>query len=180
MESRLARQRHGRWTSPDFSEAFANSELVFRPRGRTGPLRIHRHLGANLRDDSLRQNSPILRYLDRLGRVSAMTKAASYCLWNPMFSRIRDYLLQNMDFMISDDTGIPPEYASKAGFVQETYGSFHRAMCFDDCPSDELNDEFRELWASQPHRKLDFRYGYVDADSNYNLVVTRRAAHAMR
>jgi hypothetical protein len=180
LESRLARQRHGEWTSPDFSEAFANSELVFRPLGSNGPLRIHRHLGANLRDDSLRKNSPVLRFLERQGRVAAMTKAASYCLWNPMFSRIRNYLLQNMDFMISDDTGIPPEYASKAGFIQETYGSFHRAMCFDDCPDDDLNDEFRELWASQPHRKLDFRYGYVDAESSYNLLVTRRAPHAMR
>ena len=29
-------------------------------------------------------------YLEQQGRVSAMTKAASYCLWNPMFSRIRN------------------------------------------------------------------------------------------
>jgi hypothetical protein len=175
MEKRLARQRNGQWTSPDFSEAFANSELVFRPIGRTGPLRIHRHLGANLRDDSLRKSSPTLHYLERQGRVAAMTKAASYCLWNPLFSRIRNYLLQNMDFMISDATGIPPEIAHQAGFLEETYGSFHRAMCFDDCPSDEYSDQFRDLWASQPHRKLDFRYGYVDADSSNHLLVTRRA-----
>jgi hypothetical protein len=173
LETRLARQRHGEWTSPDFSEAFANSELVFRPVG-GGPQRIHRHFGANLRNDSLRKDSPILRYLERQGRVAAMTKAASYCLWNPMFSRIRTYLLQNMDFMISDATGIPPEFASSAGFQQKTYGSFHRAMCFDDCPSDEYNDEFKDLWAKQPHRKLDFRYGYVDADSSYHLLVTFR------
>ena len=178
MESRLARQRHGEWTSPDFSEAFAHSELTFRPVGGKGPLRIHRHLGANLRNDSLRKNSPILHYLEQQGRVAAMTKAASYCLWNPLFSRIRDYLLQNMDFMISDASGIPPEFAQKAGFTQETYGTFHRAMCFDDCPSDEFGDEFKELWTTQPHRKLDFRYGYVDAESNYNLLVTRRAPRA--
>lgn len=176
MEKRLARQRNGQWTSPDFSEAFANSELVFRPIGRTGPLRIHRHLGANLRDDSMRKSSPTLHFLEQQGRVAAMTKAASYCLWNPLFSRVRNYLLQNMDFMISDATGIPPEIARQAGFLQETYGNFHRAMCFDDCPSDEYSDQFRDLWASQPHRKLDFRYGYVDADSCKHLLVTRRAA----
>ena len=65
--------------------------------------------------------------------------------------------------MISDGTGIPPEFARQAGFVQETYGSFQGAMCFDDCPSDEYNDQFRDLWASQPQRKLGFRYGYVDS-----------------
>ncbi len=178
METRVAHARHGEWTSPDFSEAFANSELVFRPIGADGPLRIHRHIGANLRDDSLRQDGPILTYLRSQGRVAAMTKAASYCLWSPRFSRIRNYLLSNMVFMISDGTGIPPEIARQAGFVQETYGSFKGAMCFDDCPSTEYNDQFRELWASQPARKLGFRYGYVDSKSSYHLLVTRRAPPA--
>jgi hypothetical protein len=178
MEPRLASARHGKWTSPDFSEVFANSELVFRPVGAAGPLRIHRHIGANLRDDSLRKDGPILRYLQSQGQVAAMTKAASYCLWNPLFSRIRDYLLANMVFMISDGTGIPPEFARQAGFVQTTYGSFTKAMCFDDCPDDAMNDQFRELWASQPQRKMDFRYGYVDAKGSNHLLVTRRASLA--
>jgi hypothetical protein len=177
-ESRVAHARHGHWTSPDFSEAFANSELVFRPVGADGPLRIHRHIGANLRDDSLRQDGPILTYLRSQGKIAAMTKAASYCLWSPKFSRIRDYLLANMVFMISDGTGIPPEIAQKAGFVQETYGSFKGAMCFDDCPSTEYNDQFKDLWASQPQRKLGFRYGYVDSKSSYHLLITRRPGPA--
>jgi len=174
MENRLAAARHGKWTSPDFSEAFANSELVFRSLDGRGPLRIHRHIGANLRDDSLRPDGPILSYLRSQGRVVAMTKAASYCLWSPAFSRIRNYLLANMVFMISDATGIPPEIAHRAGFVQITYGKFQGAMCFDDCPSPEYSKQFQALWASEPQRKLDFRYGYVDAKSSDHLLVTRR------
>ncbi|MGA2985677.1 MAG: hypothetical protein ABSG32_17845 [Terriglobia bacterium] len=178
METRRARARHGEWTSPDFSEAFANSELVFRPVNARGPLRIHRHIGANLRDSSLKKNVGILRYLESLGRMVAMTKAASYCLWNAGFSRIRNYLLANMVFMISDGTGIPPELARRAGFVQETYGRFQGAMCFDGCPSSEYDEQFRDLWASQPQRKLGFRYGYVDAKGSNHLLVTRRASLA--
>jgi hypothetical protein len=176
METRRARARHGQWTSPDFSEAFANSELVFRPVNGQGPLRIHRHIGANLSDGSLKKNAGVLRYLESLGRVSAMTKAASYCLWNPRFSLIRNYLLANMVFMISDGTGIPPEFARRAGFVQETYGNFQGAMCFDDCPSDEYSGQFRDLWADQPQRKMNFRYGYVDSKRSNHLLVTRRAS----
>ncbi len=178
METRMARARHGEWTSPDFSEAFANSELVFRSLDGQGPLRIHRHIGVNLANGSLKRNMGILRYLESQGRVAAMTKAASYCLWNPHFSRIRNYLLANMVFMISDCSGIPPEFALPAGFVQETYGNFQGAMCFDDCPSDTYSDQFKDLWASQPQRKLTFRYGYVDAKSSYHLLVTRRAPPA--
>jgi hypothetical protein len=178
LETRIAHARHGEWTSPDFSEAFANSELVFRPANGPGPLRIHRHIGANLRDRSLKKNVGILRYLESQGRISAMTKAASYCLWNPRFSLIRNYLLANMVFMISDGTGIPPEFARQAGFIQETYGSFQGAMCFDDCPSTTYNDQFQDLWASQPRRNLNFRYGYVDSKSSNHLLVTRRASAA--
>jgi hypothetical protein len=177
-KTRIAHARQVKWTSPDFSEVFSNSELIFRPIGASGPPRVHRHIGASLRDDSLRQNGPILTYLRSQGRVVAMTKAASYCLWNPRFSRIRDYLLSNMVFMISDGTGIPPEFATRAGFVQETYGSFEGAMCFDDCPNPKYSAEFRDLWTSQPQRKLGFRYGYVDSKSSDHLLITRRPSPA--
>lgn len=174
MEKKLAQARHGQWTPPDFSEAFANSELTFRKLGAgpNAPLRVHRHIAANLRDDYLRRNSPVLIYLEHQGRVAAMTKAASYCLWNPMFSRMRKYLLANMDFMISDSTGIPFEWADKAGFTQVTYGSFQGS--FLDA-SEDYNDQFRALWMAQPHRRLPFRYGYVDSAKSVHLLVTQRA-----
>jgi hypothetical protein len=173
LEKRLARARHGEWTSPDFSEAFANSELAFRPLHGDGPVRIHRHIGADLGDGSLKTDGPLLRYLQCQGRVAVMTKAASYCLWNGRFSHIRDYLLANMVFMISDCTGIPPEFASSAGFIQRTYGSFEGAMCFDDCPSSIYDEEFQDLWAGQPRRKFGFRYGYVDVRRSFHLLVTQ-------
>jgi len=171
MEKKLARRRHGQWTPPDFSEAFANSELTYRVRG-SDQVRIHRHIAANLRDDYLRRNPAVLKYLERQGRVIAMTKAGSYCLWNPAFSRLRKYLLANMEFMVSDSTGIPPKWANRAGFVQETYGSFHGSYLD---ASEDYNDQFRELWAKQPHRRLAFRYGYVDSEKACHLLLTRRA-----
>ena len=42
----------------------------------------------------------------RMGEVAAITKAASYLLWRGDFSRIRDYLLDNMVWMVSDSSGI--------------------------------------------------------------------------
>jgi hypothetical protein len=178
METRVAHARHGKWTSPDFSEAFANSELTYRAVDGTGPTRVHRHIGANLRNPSLKKNPGLLRYLESFGKVAAMTKAASYCLWNPSFSQIRRYLLTHMVFMISDCSGIPPAIAQKAGFVEETYGSFHKAMCFDECPNSEVSGQFKDLWDAQPHRSLNFRYGYLDGKHANNLLVTRPAPAA--
>ncbi|MCK6549323.1 hypothetical protein L6R52_26000 [Myxococcota bacterium] len=171
FEPKKAGKLNAAWTPPDFSEAFSNLELGFRAKGSTGPVRYHRHVAANLADDHLEPGKGLLAHLAAKGRVVAMTKAASYLLWRNDFSEVRDYLLANMDFMISDSTGIPPKWVKPAGFVQETYGTFVKSFL----PSKgEHNRDFLALWSSQPKRPLPFRYGYIDGEKNYHLVVTKR------
>ncbi|HVY49670.1 MAG TPA: hypothetical protein VHB21_27440, partial [Minicystis sp.] len=174
VEHRLAEHKKGTWWPPDFSEAFANAEITFRPRGDRGaPLRVHRHIAANLADDHLRATPGVLAHLEAKGDVLAMTKAASYLLWNDGFSMIRGYLLGHMVFMISDSTGIPPAFAERAGFVQETYGAFRSSLLHAPF---KHNTAFKKLWDSQPRRKLPFRFGYRDAAGQNHLLVTRRPA----
>lgn len=173
LEGETARQLNTVWRSPDFSIAFSNSELLFRPRSKPGAPRVHRHIAANLMDGPLAKDPRVLKHLERKGPVSAMTKAASYTLWNKRFSRIRRYLLAHMEFMISDSTGIPPQYAAPAGFVQDSYGSFEGPFLESNAKDSE---DFCALWASQPKRELKFRYGYVDVRLQNHLLVTRRAA----
>jgi hypothetical protein len=169
------------WTPPDFSPAFADMELRFRRRGAPAdaPVRIHRHIGANLADSSLRKEAGLLRYLESRGRIAAMTKAASYLLWRDDFKLMRGYLLDHMEFMVSDSTGIPPGIAVPAGFVLESYGRFSGSFLG---ANSAYNDQFRRLYQSQPFRPLPFRYGYLDAGKRYHMVVARKAearsAHA--
>jgi len=158
------------WVSPEFSVSFSNSELVFKPLGKEGPLHVHRHLAANLSDDNLRKDRTILKHLEAKGTVSAMTKAASYLLWADGFTKIRDYLLGHMAFMFSDSTGIPPRFAARAGFEMETYGKFSGPYL---AAKASVADEFKKLWASQPYRGLNFRYGYPDASGQHHLLITR-------
>jgi hypothetical protein len=158
------------WVSPEFSVSFSNSELVFRPRGKDGPLRVHRHIAVNLSDDHLKADSEVLKHLEAKGEVAAMTKAASYLLWAKGFTRIRDYLLGHMAFMVSDSTGIAPGDAARAGFEMETWGRFSGPFL----PARKsVADEYRKLWAEQPSRDLPFRYGYPDASGQNHMVITR-------
>ncbi|MEO7332164.1 MAG: hypothetical protein ABI193_26545, partial [Minicystis sp.] len=133
-ESTIATHKKDSWTPPDFSEAFANVEITFRPRGAPAgePLRVHRHIAENLGNGRLGKDPSLLRHLENKGRVTAMTKAASYLLWKDAFSQIRDYLLGHMEFMISDSTGIPPALSEKAGFVVDTYGTFKGSFVLAD------------------------------------------------
>jgi hypothetical protein len=162
------------WNAPDFSEAFSNLELTFRPAGNAAaPLRVHRHIAANLADGPLAQDPAVLRHLEGKGTVSALIKASSYLLWTDDFRSVSDYLLGHASFMLSDSSGIPPWEAAKAGFVQETYGDFGGAFI----PAGKKGTEaFRTLWKTQPHRPLAFRFGYSDVNKKPGLLVTRRAS----
>lgn len=173
MEQGQARQLKHDWQKPNFSAAFSNVELQFRERGvADAPVRVHRHIAANLADRHLTKDGPLLTHLAAKGRISAMTKAASYLLWRNDFSNIRDYLLAHMDFMISDSTGIPPMFARKAGMEQIPLGRFEQS--FLNAP-EQHNLDFQALWAKKPFRRLPFRFGYVDAARQAHLLITRPA-----
>lgn len=153
------------------TKLFANVEVQFRPVGGQGPVRTYRHISANLDDSHLRQDPGPVKHLEAKGRVAAMTKAASYLLWWGQFSTIRDYLLTHVEWMVSDSTGIPPEFGVPAGFEYETWGRF--AGPFLPAGTRAVRD-FRSLWRDQPRRELPFRYGYPDSQGSHHLLVTRR------
>jgi hypothetical protein len=173
LAPRKAKKVKGGWVDTDFSEAFNHMELTFRKAGEPrAPLIVHRHFAANLANKAFK-DSPLYKHLITKGKFSAMTKAASYLMWLDGFSEIRDLLLGNMAWMASDSTGVPPRFAKKAGFVQVTYGTF--TAPFLEEADKTTGEAMAKLWASQPHRKLPFRYGYPDANQNLHLMITQPA-----
>ena len=170
LAKKIAKKVKGGWVDTDFSEAFSNMELTFRKAGdSSAPLVVHRHIAANLANKAFK-GSGLQKYLEAKGKVAAMTKAASYLIWDDGFTDIRDYLLANMVWMASDSTGIAPYAAKKAGFTQTTYGSF--AGAFLPEANKDVSAQMVKLWANQTHRKLAFRYGYPDSDKAVHLMIT--------
>jgi hypothetical protein len=158
--------------------AFTNVELRFRKRGVPGaPVKVFRHIAADLSDGVLKRSPGPLRFLAALaaaapgGEISAMTKAASYLLWMTGFSQIRDFLLGHMRQMVSDDTGIPPRFAQPA-FKQETYGTFAGAH-FPFAPK-AVAAEMVRLWKNSPKRPLPMRFGYPDDQGHPHLLFTHK------
>lgn len=150
---------------------FGNVELTFRKADDpAAPVQVWRHIRANLHDDHL-PGSPTMAYLEGLGPITGMTKAASYLIWRDDFSAIRNYLLDNMSWMISDTTGITPYHAGEKGFVQDTWGTFQGNM-FAGAKKGE--QAMIELWRENPNRKVPFQYGYPDKNEHDHLLVTRK------
>jgi hypothetical protein len=150
---------------------FHNVEIRFSKNG--GPTRIARHFSANLDDDHLRNKPGLVAHLKSKGQFAAMTKAASHLLWSNSFSTIRDLLHAQMVWMISDTTCAPPRLASKAGFVQDTYGIYLGAEPFGLVNPPDIA-AFIKLFKENPQRELPFRYGYPDNQSHGHMVITRK------
>ncbi len=153
---------------------FDHMELAFRKAD--GPVRVHRHLRADLGDKKLSKDSRVIKHLATKGTVLGMTKAASYLLWNDGFSIIRNYLLKHVSWMVSDATGVPPRYGKKAGFEYTTYGRFVSHIRHMSNPGPSTITELQRLWASQKRRRIPFRFGYSGGFDYklWHLMIMRR------
>jgi hypothetical protein len=149
----------------------ANVEIHFHRIG-GGKDQVYRHIMANLDDKHVKSSPGVLKYLESKGHVSAMTKAASYLLSFAEFSAMRQYLIDHVDWMVSDSTGLAPEYGKPAGFEYETWGTFDKSNMQ---AGREISRSWKAEYAAQPARDLPFRFGYPDAASHNHMIVMRRA-----
>ena len=164
------------WVKDGGPNPFANVEITFRARqaikdGSTAPLRVYRHVAANLDDEHFVANRPLPLHLASKGQVAVLIKAASYLLWFDTFSHIRSYLLDHAAWMLSDSTGVQPSLARAAGFEQDCYGLFHGPFL---AKNSHVQNEFLTLWQASPKRMLPFYFGYPDNDGHGHMMVTRR------
>jgi hypothetical protein len=149
--------------------ALTNIEIWFRTKGDPkSPVKVFRHIAADLSDDALARDGSALAYLETKHDIAAMTKAASYLLWKPSFGKIRSFLLQHMVLMVSDDTGIPPRYAHQTGFTEEVFGSYQGAHF--DFANRDVAKEMVKLWSDGKPRPLPFRFGYYDNRGHPHLL----------
>ncbi|PIE17121.1 MAG: hypothetical protein CSA66_06715 [Proteobacteria bacterium] len=165
--ARLAGSKRNR----KLAELFGSFELTFRRKGAAAaPIQTYRHISANLDDAHIAADPRVLKHLQAKGKIAAMTKAASYLLWWRNFETVRRFLLDNVQWMVSDSTGIPPNYLDDSWEIV-TYGRF-RATAIRG--SKEGEAAYREAWSTQPRRELPFMFGYPSKAQHPHLVVTRR------
>jgi len=151
---------------------FANVEVQFHKQG-SKHEQVYRHILANLDDAHLKKDPSALTYLEKQGHVAGMTKAASYLLTFDDFSKMRQYVIDHVDWMVSDSTGLPPKYGEPAGFTYETHGAF---LTSNMAAGSSVAPVYKKMFAEQPKRPLDFRFGYPDGTHHSgHLIVMNKA-----
>jgi hypothetical protein len=156
------------------NRAFGNVEIKFKKPGGKKE-QIYRHIAANLDNEHLKQLAAPLKHLQKKGKVAAMTKAASYLLSYGDFSTFRDYLIANVEWMVSDTTGIPPSYGMPAGFEYETYGDWKSSNMA--AGNGAVRSTWQALYQQKPGKPLSFKFGYPNGAGEGHLIVTKRTGN---
>ncbi|MCW5807406.1 MAG: hypothetical protein KIT31_33930 [Deltaproteobacteria bacterium] len=162
------------WKAPAFAQSFYNVEVEYRaPNDPT--IRTFRHVGWNLGDDYLKKHGQLLAHLDAKGKISICVKGASYLLWTDSFAMFRQYLIDHTAWMVTDSTGLAPNFVDPTKLEQVAYGRFDgppTGYGFEPLNGSKADVAMRKMWAATPH-KLPFRFGYLDRKGQSHIVITR-------
>jgi hypothetical protein len=154
---------------------FGNVEIRFRKVG-SKREQIYRHIMANLDNKHLTAAPGPIKHLAKKGKVTAMTKAASYLLSYGDFSMMRNYILDHVEWMVSDTTGVPPPYGEPLGFEYETWGDWKGANF--PAGNGAVRIPWKKLYETHPHKPLSFRFGYPNNVGEGHLVFMKRGPKA--
>jgi hypothetical protein len=171
-DTKAASQLRVTWNKPTFSESFRHVEIQYKKLGES-QVRTHRHIAWNVEDKYLADHGEVLKHLEAKGKVTMMVKGGSYLLWFSSFKTIRNYILGNLKWMLSDSTGPAPTHAKPAGMVQEAYGKYTGPV--DEISVVEGTREDLDMKAlfAKPAGPMPFRFGYLDKLNNKHVVITR-------
>ncbi len=118
------------------------------------------------------EKSGLLAFCKRLGRGSSLLKSASYLPHGGDFSAIRNFLLDQSDLIVEDDSGIPYRDLDPAQWQVRFYGRYQPPIdCFKQFNQPDLADAF----ARSSPQDLPFGIGYRGWDpAKSALIVARR------
>jgi hypothetical protein len=154
------------------NRGFGNVEIRFRKIGGKKE-QIYRHIMANIDNNHLGKFDAPLKHLQKKGKVAAMTKAASYLISYGDFSKIRTYLIDHAEWMISDSTGVPPSFGIPAGFEYETWGQWRSSFMLAGPGGPAAKKSWVDAFAKDK-RPLAFRFGYPSGGGHNHMAAMKR------
>jgi hypothetical protein len=114
------------------------------------------------------------RFLTRLGRPDTLIKSASFLLHWAEFAAIREYILENSNLILQDDTGVPYRMLKPKEWQVQLYGEYsHPDKPFTAEWQTDLADAFKE-----PGRvkELGFVLGYGSSRRPSSMMLATRIA----
>ncbi len=88
------------------------------------------------------RNQHFVSFLKSFGPVTTFAKAASYLMYKPHFSAIRQFILDQSLYVLQGDSGIPLRYFDPAVWNLRFYGTYAGPIpLFRNCYQADMADD---------------------------------------
>ena len=113
----------------------------------------------NLANDSLDRNQQFVSFLKSFGPMTSFTKAASYLMYKPHFSAIRQFILDQSLYVLQGDSGIPLRYFDPAVWNLRFYGTYTCPIAlFSNCYQADMADIYKREDIQPLPFGIDYRH----------------------
>jgi hypothetical protein len=141
--------------------------IVFASPGATENQTLY-YFQFNLANDSFGRNQHFISFLKGFGPMTSFTKAASYLMYKPYFSAVRQFILDQSLYVLQGDSGIPLKYFDPAGWDLRFYGTYAGPIAlFSNCYQADMATRYRKGQDIQP---LPFGIDYRHRARTSNLM----------
>ncbi|RMF52681.1 MAG: hypothetical protein D6750_01990 [Bacteroidetes bacterium] len=132
-----------------------------------GPVQEVLYLSLNAANSGLEKQQGSRAFLSRLRPCVTLIKSASYLLFGPDFSEMRQLILTQSVAILEEDSGIPYRFFDSTAWRVQLYGVYH-------APIPLFKSKFQsDLWQAyrkQPVKRLPFTIGYHTVPGQSNLI----------
>ncbi len=149
--------------------------IVFTSPGSTENQTLY-YFQFNLRNDSLERNQQFVSFLKSFGPVTTFTKAASYLMFKPYFSAIRQFILDQSLCVLQGDSGIPLRYFDPAVWNLRFYGTYTGPIAlFSNC----YQPDMAAIYWEEEVQPLPFGFDYRHRVRTSNLMFAAKKAKVL-
>jgi hypothetical protein len=127
------------------------------------------HSRGGLVAKGLKDRKDLVKFLKSSNIKTTYLKSASYLLHRPTFSIIRNLILNESEYLLQDDSGIPVQYFDENKWELTFYGNYIKPISLFD---ERHQEDLKEIYAEKKFtvKTLPFGIGYQYAKGTSNLM----------
>ncbi|MFT5859950.1 MAG: hypothetical protein ACI865_002057 [Flavobacteriaceae bacterium] len=119
----------------------------------------------------LEDRKDFVAYLNSLKMKSTYLKSASYLMHRPTFSIVRNIILDNCEYVLQDDSGIPIKYFDESKWDLTYYGHFQNPISLF---AERQQLDLKEAYKGEGVKDLPFGIGYQYMKGVSNLMKAKK------
>jgi len=150
--------------------------VYFRNQG-DSDLRTLVYLSTRIHPTFYDSDKPEGKLLASLGSTNLLLKAAIYLFHEPAYARLAQSLLQQSEFIVQDDSGIPLRFFTASEWQVLPFGRYERTARLNDLKNYPLQEDLQALF-KQGAQPLGFAFGYGAWGGRSNLLLAKRMRRA--